>query len=40
MAKEYDMDLIYIGVTVAFFVMCIALLGLFGTKAGPNGREG
>jgi|GEM_PF-5859091 len=34
------MDLIYIGITVAFFGMCIALLGLFGTSSGQNGREG
>lgn len=34
------MDIIYIGITAAFFGICIAVLGLFGARAGQNGREG
>jgi hypothetical protein len=34
------MDFIYVGTTVLFFVLCGWVLGLFGTRAAQNGREG
>lgn len=34
------MDIVYVGVTILFFILCGLSLRLFGKQDGQNGREG